>query len=114
MLVFGVFTSIISAQTLKEMPRKTLWFRMEYYLPIGVTNPWTSTGYTHQEGNSLLWEGLSYFGIYKDTEIPWLADSMEYTKNDFTQLTIKVNRMAKWSDGKPVTSADVLFTFEGR
>lgn len=115
MLVFGVFTSVISAQTLKEIPREdTLVLGWSITSPIGVTNPWTSTGYTHQEGNSLLWEGLSYFGIYKDVEIPWLADSMEYTKKDFTQLTIKVNRMAKWSDGTPVTSADVLFTFEGQ
>ena len=54
MLVFGVFTSIISAQTLKEMPREdTLVLGWSITSPIGVTNPWTSTGYTHQEGNSI-------------------------------------------------------------
>ena len=81
--------------------------------PIGVTNPWASPGYTHQEGNSLLWEPLMYFAIYSDKQIPWLADSMEYNK-DFTQLTIKLNKDAAWSDGTPVSATDVIFTLEGQ
>jgi ABC-type transport system substrate-binding protein len=82
--------------------------------PIGVTNPWATPGYTHQEGNNLLWEGLSYYAIFADKEIPWLADSMEYTKPDFTELTIKLNTQATWSDGVPITSQDVVFTFQGQ
>jgi peptide/nickel transport system substrate-binding protein len=82
--------------------------------PIGVTNPWAVPGYTHQEGNALMWEPLMYFGIFKNDYIPWLASSMEYTNADFTMLQIKVNPKAKWSDGKPVTAKDVVFTFEGQ
>ena len=82
--------------------------------PIGVTNPWAVPGYTHQEGNVFMWEPLMYFAIFADKEIPWLADSMEYTKDDFTELTIKLNPDAAWSDGTPVTSRDVAFTFEGQ
>lgn len=82
--------------------------------PIGVTNPWAVPGYTHQEGNVFMWEPLMYFGIFTDKEIPWLADSMEYTKADFTELTIKLNKDAAWSDGTPVTSKDVAFTFDGQ
>ncbi len=81
--------------------------------PIGTTNPW-STGYTHQSGNAMLWEPLMYFAIFADKQIPWLADSMEYTKADFTELTIKLNKDAAWSDGIPVTSKDVAFTFNGQ
>ena len=81
--------------------------------PIGVTNPWAVPGYTHQEGNVFLWEALAYYGIFSSTEIPWLADSMEYN-DDFTQLTIKLNPDAAWSDGQPLTSKDVLFTFNGQ
>jgi len=81
--------------------------------PIGVTNPWAVPGYTHQEGNVFLWEALSYYGIFASKEIPWLADSMEYNA-DFTQLTIKLNKDAAWSDGEPLTSKDVLFTFNGQ
>ena len=82
--------------------------------PIGVTNPWAVPGYTHQEGNALMWEPLMYFGIFKDDYIPWLASSMEYTGKDFMELVIKLNPKAMWSDGKPVTSKDVVFTFEGQ
>jgi len=81
--------------------------------PIGVTNPWAVPGYTHQEGNALLWEPLMYFGIFSDEQIPWLADSMDYNK-DFTQLTIKLNKDAAWSDGTPVSATDVIFTLEGQ
>jgi ABC-type transport system substrate-binding protein len=56
---------------------------------------------------------LSYYGIFSSKEIPWLADSMEYN-DDFTQLTIKLNPNAAWSDGTPLTSKDVLFTFNGQ
>src|SRR5258708_17351544 len=56
----------------------------------GVTNP-LSVHYTHQAGNNLLWEGLAYYAIFADNEIPWLAQSMVYTKPAFTDLTIKLN-----------------------
>jgi len=82
--------------------------------PLGVTNPWNTLGYTHQEGNNLLWEGLAYYGVYAETVIPWLAESMEYTRPDFTKLTIKLNQAARWSDGQPVTATDVIFTFNGQ
>ncbi len=82
--------------------------------PIGVTNPWALPGYTHQEGNVLMWEPLMYFAIFKGEFVPWLADSMEYTDDTFTALDIKLNKDAKWSDGTPVTAKDVKFTFDGQ
>ncbi len=81
--------------------------------PIGVTNPWAVPGYTHQEANAMMWEGLSYFLIYADKEQPWLASSMDYN-DDFTELTIKVRPEAKWSDGEALTADDVVYTFEGQ
>lgn len=80
---------------------------------IGITNP-LAGGYTHQEGNNLLWEGLSYYAIFSDQEIHWLADSMEYTKPDFTELTIHLNKQARWSDDVPLTAMDVVFTFQAQ
>ena len=104
----------VSAQTLKDVPRnRTLVLGWSISSPIGVTNPWAVPGYTHQEGNAFMWEGLYYFAIFADKEVPWLAQSMKYNK-DFTQLTIKMNPKAMWSDGVPVTSRDVVFTFEGQ
>lgn len=105
----------IAPATLADVPRnQTLVLGWAVSSPIGVTNPWAVPGYTHQEGNVFMWEPLMYFGIFKDDYIPWLAESIEYTSDDFTSLQIKVNPKAKWSDGVPVTSKDVVFTFEGQ
>jgi len=79
---------------------------------LGSTNPW-ALGYTHQEANAFMWEGLAYFRIFADEEALWLAESMDYNE-DFTQLTIKVRPEAKWSDGVAVTADDVVYTFEGQ
>lgn len=100
---------------LPEVPRnQTLVLGWSVTSPVGVTSPWATPGYTHQEGNNLMWEPLMYFGIFKGEYIPWLAESMEYTSDDFTSLQIKINPLAKWSDGKSVTAEDVKFTFEGQ
>jgi peptide/nickel transport system substrate-binding protein len=105
----------VMAQDIAEVPRnQTLILGWSITSPIGTTSPWALPGYTHQEGNALMWEPLSYFGIFSDKEIPWLADSMTYTSDDFTSLQIKLNPNAMWSDGTPVTSKDVVFTFEGQ
>jgi len=102
------------ASNLPEVAREdTVVLGWSISSPIGVTNPWAVPGYTHQEGNVFLWEALAYYGIFSSDEIPWLADSMDYNA-DFTQLTIKLNSDAAWSDGVPLTSKDVLFTFEGQ
>jgi peptide/nickel transport system substrate-binding protein len=108
-------TEIVPASPLPEIPRdQMLVLGWSVTSPIGVTNPWAVPGYTHQEGNVFMWEPLMYFGIFTDEEIPWLATSMEYTSDDFTSLRIELNPLAEWSDGTPVTSADVVFTFEGQ
>lgn len=99
---------------LKDVAREdTLIMGWSISSPIGVTQPWALPGYTHQEGNNMMWEGLSYFRIFADKEAPWLAASMEYN-SDFTRLTIKLRPEAEWSDGVKVTSKDVVYTFEGQ
>lgn len=115
LLVMVLFLASGFAQDLKSVPRdETLILGWGLSSPIGVTSPWAIPGYTHQEGNAFMWEPLMYFGIFADKEIPWLADSMEYTNDNFTELEIKLNKDAAWSDGTPVTSKDVVFTFEGQ
>lgn len=106
---------IAPATPLPDVPRnQTLVLGWSIASPIGVTNPWAVPGYTHQEGNNLMFEPLEYYAIYADKYIPWLATSVEYTSKDFTSLEIKLNPAAKWSDGTPVTSKDVVYTFEGQ
>ena len=103
------------APTLKDVPRnQTHNLAWSVSSPIGVTNGWASPGYTHQEGNSFMNEGLAYYAIYSSKNMPWLAESMTYTKDDFTELTIKLRKEAMWSDGIPFTSKDVVFTCQGQ
>src|SRR5688500_9672388 len=100
--------SATAAPDIPEVPRnQTLTMGWSVNDSIGTTNPW-ALGYTHQSGNAMLWEGLSYYAIYADKEIPWLAESMTYN-DDFTELTVKIRAEAAWSDGTPVTSNDVVF-----
>lgn len=40
--------------------------------------------------------------------VPGLADSIDTTDNK--TFTVKLNKKAKWTDGKPVTAEDVMFT----
>jgi ABC-type transport system substrate-binding protein len=113
--VAGTSAEVISTGPLADIPRnRTLNLAWSITSPIGVTNPWAVPGYTHQEGNAFMWEPLMYFGIFTDEEIPWLAESMEYTNDNFTALEIKINPLAKWSDGVAVTADDVVYTFEGQ
>ncbi|WDR01605.1 ABC transporter substrate-binding protein [Devosia algicola] len=110
-------TEIVPTSPLPVVPRNqtvALAWGVAGGSSIGTTNPWALPGYTHQEGNNLMWEPLMYFAIYKNEFIPWLADSMEYTDDNFTTLEIKLNPEAKWSDGTQVTSKDVMYTFQGQ
>ena len=40
---------------------------------------------------------------------PWLATGYKFNAN-FTQLTVDLRKGVEWSDGKPFTAADVVFT----
>lgn len=105
----------VGNKELPTLPRnQTLNLAWSISSPIGSTNPWNKPGYTHQEGNSLLEEGLAYYMIYASKTTPWIAESMTYTKPDFTELTIKVRKEAMWNDGTPLTSKDILYTFQGQ
>jgi peptide/nickel transport system substrate-binding protein len=106
--------SVGSAELAEIAREDTLIMGWSHRTPIGVTNPWSLPTYTHQDGGGMMWEGLAYFRIFADENAPWLAESMEYTNDDFTELTIKLRPEAKWSDGVQVTSADVVFTLQGQ
>jgi peptide/nickel transport system substrate-binding protein len=92
-------TEIAPATPLPDVPRnQTLILGWSITSPIGVTNPWAVPGYTHQEGNVMMWEPLEYFAIFADKYVPWLADSVEYTSKDFTSLEcLSVNNLNRLS-----------------
>jgi len=59
---------------------------------------------------SLLFEGLLLSKPNGDL-IPGLAQAMPQVSGDGTTYTFKLRPSLKWSDGQPLTSDDVLFTF---
>jgi len=59
------------------------------------------------------WLFMSLIGTDPQTynDLPGLAQKVEVSKNK-KEYTFSLNPKAKWSDGTPVTSDDVVFTFE--
>jgi peptide/nickel transport system substrate-binding protein len=58
----------------------------------------------------LLYEELYFTNLYTGQHTPWLAASESYS-SDLTQLTFHLRPGVKWNDGQPLTSDDVVFTF---
>lgn len=59
----------------------------------------------------LLYEELYFTNLVTGQQVPWLASSYTFS-TDLTQLTFHLRPGVKWSDGQPLTSADVAFTFQ--
>src|SRR5258708_27681172 len=57
----------------------------------------------------LIYETLLFFNREDGSIKPWLASSY-HLSNNATTITFKLRSGVKWSDGKPFTSADVVFT----
>ncbi|WP_135446920.1 peptide ABC transporter substrate-binding protein [Tabrizicola caldifontis] len=87
-----------------------------YWQAPSILNPYLSSGTKDVETASLVLEGLAGFDD-KGVVFPRLAESIPTVENggiteDLTQITWKLKPGLLWSDGTPVTSADVKFTWE--
>jgi peptide/nickel transport system substrate-binding protein len=87
-----------------------------YWQAPSIMNPFLSGGTKELEAASLVIEPL---GRYDETGAPvaWLAEEIPTVENggvseDLTSITWKIKEGLLWSDGTPVTSADVLFSAE--
>jgi peptide/nickel transport system substrate-binding protein len=58
----------------------------------------------------LVYETLFLYDPLKDKLTPWLAESGRWTGGTTYELTLRQG--LTWADGKPLTSADVVFTLE--
>jgi peptide/nickel transport system substrate-binding protein len=71
----------------------------------------TSTDNSSYSNTDMIYEPLWQYDIVKpNITYPWLASAYTLTNNDET-LTLKLHKNVTWSDGKPFTSADVVYTF---
>ena len=92
-----------------------------YALPIGDTFSWmlpleNQANYENYESNveSGMWRPLYVVGGAGSTGInyPMSIGKQPVYSHGNTVVTVTLNKGWKWSDGKPVTSADVRFFFE--
>ncbi|PMQ00837.1 MAG: peptide ABC transporter substrate-binding protein [Dictyoglomus sp. NZ13-RE01] len=60
--------------------------------------------------NELLYLPLFFYSNAKDLWLPAIGETYKVVNK--TTLQIKIRPQAKWSDGKPITADDVVYTFE--
>lgn len=87
-----------------------------YWQAPSIMNPYLSGGTKELEAASLVIEPLARYN--QDGELtPWLVDEIPTVENggvseDLTSITWKLSDGIMWSDGTPVTSEDVKFSWE--
>ncbi|MFO1175670.1 MAG: peptide ABC transporter substrate-binding protein [Paracoccaceae bacterium] len=87
-----------------------------YWQAPSILNPYLSSGTKDIESSSLVIEPLAGFDEKGDV-FPRLAEDIPTVENggvskDLTSITWKLKKGLLWSDGTPVTSADVAFTYQ--
>ena len=113
-------TAIAGAEDVKDLPRnETLYFAGQQW---GSVNSWNVIG-TNQNNSMAIAGGASgyrtlvyetlYMYNFMNGELVGLLANNDYAWNDdMTAITLTIKDAAKWSDGTPVTAADVVRTFD--
>jgi peptide/nickel transport system substrate-binding protein len=58
----------------------------------------------------VIYEPLVYINPLTNKQTPWLASAYKWSNGNRT-LTFTIRKGVRWSDGKPFSAADVVFTF---
>jgi len=87
-----------------------------YWQAPSILNPYLSGGTKDVDSSNLMLEPLARFN-QDGVMVPWLAESIPTVENggvaeDLRSITWVLREGLLWSDGTPVTSADVVFTAE--
>lgn len=87
-----------------------------YWQAPSIMNPYLSGGTKDLEASSLVIEPLARYNE-EGTMVPWLAESVPTVENggvseDLTSITWTLKEGLLWSDGTPVTSEDVRFSWQ--
>ncbi len=119
-LAMAMLLSAAAFAEVVELPRnETLYFAGQQW---GTVNSWNIIG-TNQNNamaiaggpsgyRTLMFETLYMYNFMDGSMTGLLADG-DYAWNEgMTELTVKIKDAAKWSDGTPVTAADVKRTFD--
>ena len=87
-----------------------------YWQAPSIMNPYLSGGTKDLEAASLVIEPLARYD-QDGNLVPWLVQEIPTVENggvseDLTSITWKLKEGLLWSDGSPLTSEDVRFTWE--
>lgn len=87
-----------------------------YWQAISILNPYLSGGTKDLHASSVILEPLARYDE-NGALVPWLVDELPTVDNggiseDLTSITWVLSEGILWSDGSPLTSADVVFTWE--
>ena len=88
---------------------ETLYTSGTQWGPPSSWNPFNTGGYA-MGTIGLVYETLFIYDPMTNEYKPWLAESGSWTSDKV--YTLKLRQGIKWSDGQPLTAADVKFTFE--
>lgn len=108
------------AETVTELPRnETLYFAGQQWGAINGWNPLSddmnnAMAIATSAGGSRvpMFETLYMYNMLDGSMTPLLADGDYVWNDDMTEMTVKLNPAAKWSDGTQVTSEDVVYTWD--
>ena len=100
------------------LPRnETLYFNGLQWNAVTCWNPYVATcnnAMAITQGDNArvtMWETPYLYNMLDGKQYPLLADG-PYTWNDArTEITFKIKKAAKWSDGTPLTAEDVAYTW---
>lgn len=117
-MICGMLAVSASATDVTLPREETLYFGGQQW---GAVNSWNPVG-TNQNnsmaiaGNAggyrtTMFETLFMFDFLSGEKRGLLADSYEWNE-DLTAMTVTLKDAAKWSDGTPVTAADVVATWD--
>ncbi len=108
-------SSVTLSQVLPTLPRSetlivdALHGRLANPKDFNFWKPGVSVGNGTQQ---MLLDGLWYLDPQTGKTIYALAESDPVYSKDFTKMTVKLRKGIFWSDGKPFTADDVVFTVE--
>jgi len=90
---------------------ETLYVSGAAWGPPSDWNPFITWSKANTTGTiGLVYQTLFMYDPLTDELIPWLAESGEWSDANTYDLTLREG--ITWSDGQPLTAADVVFTFE--
>jgi peptide/nickel transport system substrate-binding protein len=117
-MVLSSCAKVNPAEVAANLPRtETLYFNGQQWGSVVCWNPYSSNCNNAmaiaQQDNArvTMFETPYLYNMLDGKQYPLLADGPFTWDDGMTQITFKIKKAAKWSDGTPVTADDVAYTW---